>query len=127
MVVPGGPTASGSSEADAARWVRVEPAAVTFAVERKESVIAAAWRAGLHWPTTCWGQAECGVCAMEVVEGAELLSPVGPAEASRLRALPRRDGAGRRLACQAKMVGPGTVTVRKPGVRMRPTEGSPPA
>jgi 2Fe-2S ferredoxin len=127
MAAPGGQTASGSAEADGARWVRVEPAAVTFAVEARESVIAAAWRAGLQWPTTCWGQAECGVCAMEVLEGVELLSPVGPAEAGRLRALPRRDGAGRRLACQAKVVGPGTVTVRKPGVRTRAPDGSPPA
>jgi 2Fe-2S ferredoxin len=125
MAAPGGPTASGSAEADAARWVRVEPAAVTFPINPQESVIAAAWRAGFHWPTTCWGQAECGVCAMEVLEGVELLNPVGPAEASRLRALPRRDGAGRRLACQAKVVGPGTLTVRKPGVRTRATEGSP--
>jgi 2Fe-2S ferredoxin len=127
MADPGHPTASGPAEPVAARRVRVEPAAVTFAIEPQESVIAAAWRAGFQWPTTCWGQAECGVCAMEVLEGVELLSPVGPAEARRLRALPRRDGAGRRLACQAQVVGPGTVTVRKPGVRTRSAESSPSA
>jgi ferredoxin, 2Fe-2S len=126
MAAPGGPTAPASSDVDAARWVRVEPASLTFAIGAQESVIAAAWRAGFHWPTTCWGQAECGVCAMEVLEGVELLSPVGPAEASRLRALPRRGG-GHRLACQARVVGPGTVTVRKPGVRTRSAEGSPSA
>jgi 2Fe-2S ferredoxin len=99
--------------------VLVEPAGSGFEVGPTESVIAAAWRAGLQWPTTCWGQAECGVCAMEVLEGGEILSPIGPVEAARLRTLPRREGGGRRLACQARLAGPGTVTVRKPGVRAR--------
>jgi ferredoxin, 2Fe-2S len=105
--------------------VRVEPAGVEFDVRPKESVIAAAWRAGFQWPTTCWGQAECGVCAMEILEGAELLDPTGKVESDRLRSLPRREGGGRRLACQTRVVGAGTVTVRKPGVRVRAEEGSP--
>jgi 2Fe-2S ferredoxin len=123
MVGPISPTGSGAAEAaaenDPTRWVMVEPAGARFDVSPPESVIQAAWRAGYQWPTTCWGQAECGVCAMEVLEGGEILSPVGAAETARLRALPRREGGGRRLACQATLVGPGTVTVRKPGVRVR--------
>jgi len=106
--------------------VLVEPVGATFEVGPKESVMQAAWRAGFQWPTTCWGQAECGVCAMEVLAGGEILSAVGPAEATRLRALPRRDGGTRRLACQARLAGPGTVTVRKPGVRARADEAAPP-
>jgi 2Fe-2S ferredoxin len=108
-------------------FVRVEPADVEFDVRTGESVIAAAWRAGYQWPTTCWGQAECGVCAMEILEGIELLDPIDKIEADRLRSLPRRDGGKRRLACQTRVVGAGTVTVRKPGVRERAAEGSPPA
>jgi 2Fe-2S ferredoxin len=105
--------------------VLVTPGDLRFEVRPTESVIQAAWRAGYQWPTTCWGQAECGVCAMEVLEGGELLSPAGTVEAARLRSLPRRDGS-RRLACQARLVGSGTVTVRKPGVRER-SAGAPPA
>lgn len=102
----------------AARTVTVEPAGVTFEVRPGQSVIQAAWQAGYHWPTTCWGQAECGACAMEVVAGSERLSPVGAAEALRLRALGRR-GTGRRLACQAHCALEGPVVVKKPGVRPR--------
>jgi 2Fe-2S ferredoxin len=100
----------------------VEPLGVEFDVRPSESVIQAAWRAGYQWPTTCWGQAECGVCSMEIVEGVELLGPAEKLESNRLRSLPRQGG-GRRLACQTRMVADGSVTVRKPGVRARPAEG----
>jgi 2Fe-2S ferredoxin len=108
------------------KTVRVEPAGVEFDVRPGEAVIQAAWRAGYQWPTTCWGQADCGVCAMEILEGVELLSPAEKLEADRLRSLPRREGGGRRLACQTRIVADGRVTVRKPGVRVRATEGTPP-
>jgi ferredoxin, 2Fe-2S len=115
------------SASRAAGSVRVEPAGVEFEVRQGESVISAAWRAGYQWPTTCWGQAECGVCAMEILEGVELLDAAGKLESDRLRSLPRREGGGRRLACQTRLVGKGTVTVRKPGVRLRAAEGDPSA
>jgi ferredoxin, 2Fe-2S len=117
MVDPIGPA---GGEGGGARWVLVESLGARFDVGPTESVIAAAWRAGNQWPTTCWGQAECGICAMEVLDGGEILSAIGPVEAARLRSLPRREGGVRRLACQATLRGPGTVTVRKPGVRPRP-------
>ncbi len=87
----------------------------------------AALRAGYQWPTTCWGQAECGACAMEILEGKELLSTPEPLEVARLRSLPLRNGSGRRLACQARVDLVGTITVRKPGVRQRATEAPPPS
>ncbi len=107
--------------------VHVEPGGADFDMRPGESFMQAALRAGYQWPTTCWGQAECGACAMEVLEGKELLSAPEPLEVARLRALPLRNGAGRRLACQARIEVVGTVTVRKPGVRLRATEGSPPS
>ncbi len=116
-----------ASPAQPKNEVYVEPGGAHFDVRPGESFIQAAWRAGYQWPTTCWGQAECGACAMEVLEGSELLSTVEPMENARLRSLPLRNGAGRRLACQARLVAVGTVTVRKPGVRLRTTEGSPPS
>jgi len=107
--------------------VCVEPGGAHFDVRPGESFMQAAWRAGYQWPTTCWGQAECGACAMEILKGKELLSATEPLEAARLRSLPLRSAAGRRLACQARIDVVGTVTVRKPGVRLRATETSPPA
>jgi 2Fe-2S ferredoxin len=97
--------------------VFVEPGGQQFEVGSGESVIQAAWRARLKWPTTCWGQAECRACVMEVLGGRELLSDVQEKEAAQLRQLPRRQSRNRRLACQARVVGEGTVTVRKIGVR----------
>ncbi len=88
-----------------------------FEVKPGETVIQAAWRSGYRWPTTCWGQADCGACAMEVIEGDERLSAPEPIEQARLRTLPRRPGPPRRLACQTRLVRTGTITVRKPGVK----------
>jgi 2Fe-2S ferredoxin len=105
--------------------VHVDPNGAKFDVRPGESVIQAAWRAGYQWPTTCWGQAECGVCAMEILEGQEFLVPAEKVEESRLRSLPRRDGGHRRLACQTRVIKKGIVTVRKPGVRLREPEASP--
>jgi 2Fe-2S ferredoxin len=107
--------------------VSVEPGGARFDVRPGESVIQAAWRAGYQWPTTCWGQAECGVCAMEILEGREFLVAPDKVEEARLRSLPRRDGGNRRLACQTRVVGGGSLTVRKPGVRLRATEAPPPS
>jgi 2Fe-2S ferredoxin len=106
--------------------VHVEPGGAQFDVGPGESVIQAAWRAGYQWPTTCWGQAECGVCAMEILEGFEFLVPADKVEEARLRSLPRRDGGSRRLACQTRVIG-GNLTVRKPGVRLRAAEAPPPS
>jgi 2Fe-2S ferredoxin len=119
MVAPASGPPSDGTPIDKPRQVVVEPGGARFDVRPKESVIQAAWRSGYQWPTTCWGQAECGVCAMEVLEGSELLCAAEPKEAARLRSLPRRQSAGRRLACQARFALDGTITVRKPGVRTR--------
>ena len=108
-----------SSGNEQASQVHVEPGGAHFDVDPKESVIQAAWRAGYQWPSTCWGQAECGVCVMEILKGMELLNPVTKAEATRLRALSRHNAEACRLACQARVVGNGNVIVRKPGVRPR--------
>jgi ferredoxin, 2Fe-2S len=116
-----------TSPAQPGSEVYVEPGGAHFDVRPGESFIQAAWRAGYQWPTTCWGQAECGACAMEVLDGSERLSATEPLEAARLRALPRRGGTTRRLACQAQIALAGTVTVHKPGVRLRATEATPPA
>lgn len=58
----------------------------------------------------CGGMCSCGTCRVEVVDGADLLSPALPNERMVLGA--ERDAAGDRLACQARVLGP--VVVRVP-------------
>jgi 2Fe-2S ferredoxin len=99
--------------------VRVEPAGLQIEVDPGETVIEAAWRHGLHWPTICFGQAQCMACHLRVLEGAEHLSPLGAEERhalrSRLRGGRRADISGLRLACRAEATG--DVVVQKKGVR----------
>ena len=58
---------------------------------------------------------------------AEFLVPADKVEEARLRSLPRRAGGSRRLACQTRLLRGGNLTVRKPGVRLRLVEASPPS
>jgi len=99
--------------------VRVLPLGATFEAREGASIMAAAQAAGYYWPTTCGGEARCTTCACEVLAGAAALSEMGRAER---RALVAERGeavlaTSVRLACQARVVGPGEVTVRKAGVR----------
>ncbi len=98
--------------------VRVEPAGLDVEVGEGQSVMAAAERQGIFWPTACHGLAECQTCFFEVVGGEEHLEPPGPVEEAALRLFTGRSWHGGkiiRLACQTRVNGP--VTVRKPGVR----------
>ena len=60
--------------------VHVEPIGVDLELAPGETIIEAAWRYGYHWPTVCYGQAECTVCHVEVQSGAEHLTPVDDEE-----------------------------------------------
>lgn len=64
--------------------------------------------------TSCGGQAACGLCRLEVLEGMDHLRPVAPREVEHLgNLLVQR---GWRLACQARLVVDGDVRVRVPPV-----------
>lgn len=105
-------------------FVRVDPLGVLVEVRTNESLLDAAWRHGLDWPTLCYGQAECGVCRVEVVSGESNIVPAADAEHHALRALvaPTQLGHGARLACRM-MVKPTSdcdrseIIVWKRGVR----------
>lgn len=99
--------------------VRVEPKGLVVDVRGGESLLAAAERSGLRWPTVCHGQADCTACYVEVVEGDDLLGPVGAPEADALARLPERrihPGRRYRLACQVAPTGDAVVAKR--GVRV---------
>lgn len=95
--------------------VRVEPSGVEFDVEPKESVAEAAWRQNVTWPTKCFGQAECMVCFVTVVDGELSAIPADDEELFALRTkAPRRLRTPlTRLACRLRVTGPGLVLEKK--------------
>jgi 2Fe-2S ferredoxin len=97
--------------------VRVEPAGIDLDVHEGEPIMAAASRLGYWWPTVCGGQAECGVCALEVMAAGGELPVPSTLEAERLATLPERrlrPESEFRLACQLRAVN--GLVVRKRGV-----------
>jgi 2Fe-2S ferredoxin len=100
--------------------VRVEPSGIEFEALADESIMAAAVRHGLSWPTLCQGMATCSVCVIEIREGPDAFCAMSRTERGTLESsfptLERR-GFPLRLACQARIVGPDGVVVFKRGVR----------
>jgi len=100
--------------------VRVEPSGIELDVHTNETVMGAATRSGFRWPTVCGGQADCGVCALEVVDAPAPLPPPSALEQARLDSLPetrRYPERHYRLACQLRPPGGAEVlVVRKLGV-----------
>ena len=95
--------------------VRVLPAGVEFEVRPGESVAEAAWRQGVTWPTKCWGQAECMVCFVRMVDGELSTTPPSDEELHEMRTrLPKRLRSPlTRLACRMKVTGEGVVLEKK--------------
>jgi len=97
--------------------VRVEPSGITLELHDGETVMAGARRVGYRWPTICGGLADCGACALEVLEGGAALPTPTTIESVRLDVLvERRRSPDRvyRLACQ--LAPTADVVVRKTGV-----------
>jgi 2Fe-2S ferredoxin len=99
--------------------VRILPIDVEFEAPPDAALMASAQAAGLYWPTTCGGEGRCTTCACEVEAGAESLTGMGRSER---RTLVEERGehvleTAVRLACQARVGGPGPIIVRKAGVR----------
>ena len=98
--------------------VTVMPGNFEIDVEPGEALAQAAWRQGYEWPTTCWGELQCTVCAAVLLHGEEA---VEPAEAQELAAISERmphfrRKPGTRLACRLKVKGDGVV-VEKHGLQ----------
>jgi ferredoxin, 2Fe-2S len=95
--------------------VRVEPDGHEITVEKGESLIEAAWRQGYRWPTTCFGQAQCTACRVEIVAGSENVDPPEGDEADALATIGRRRSRSVRLACRLRPAG--DMVVVKHGVQ----------
>jgi 2Fe-2S ferredoxin len=96
--------------------VRLEPLGMTVPVRRgQETLMHAARRAGLRWPTVCHGSGICSVCFVRVIETAEPLPEIGNHEWATLQRLPPHlKGEDVRLACQLFVTAP--MTVRRGGI-----------
>jgi 2Fe-2S ferredoxin len=99
--------------------VHVLPLDVVIDVDDGATVMGAAQALGYYWPTTCGGEGRCTTCACEIVDHAEALSVMGRSERNSL--VDERGesvlATGVRLACQVRVHGDATVTIRKFGVR----------
>ena len=95
--------------------ITMKPADAVIGVGPGESVLTAAFREGYRWPSVCGGEAMCGTCFVKVEEGAEHISPIGDAEAFRLKFIGRANDPTIRLACQMHLSG--DVVAFKRGVR----------
>jgi 2Fe-2S ferredoxin len=100
------------------RTVTIRPSGIELPVDDGETVAEAAWRQGYTWPTTCFGQAECTICWVTVLEGADRVSTVEADEAEALQSVlaPQLFSDDVRLACRLSVVGDGVV-LQKKGVR----------
>jgi ferredoxin, 2Fe-2S len=95
--------------------VDVAPSGLQFPVAPEETVMDAAHRAGLHWPTVCGGNANCGVCMSTVLAGDEYCAPIGAEERETLARVARGAVGANRLVCRLTVNGP--VHLRRRGVR----------
>jgi len=100
--------------------VIVTPDNLEIDVSCDETLMSAAQRQGFHWPTVCWGQAECMVCAVKVTAGVEstIMAAADEKKAIRERVPKMMQSPSTRLACRLRVNGDG-VLVEKPGVRRR--------
>lgn len=105
--------------------IRVEPSGLQFFARHGESVMSAALRNGVSWPSACDRVGDCRACVLWVpVDESENLSSIGTWEQSNLDAGRLRADVDRRqprLACQAEVLGDVKVTRR--GVRRDESAG----
>lgn len=98
--------------------IRIEPSGLELLAFEGETVMEAALRHGLAWPTVCGGNGTCRTCYLVVVRGGEHFLPAGPGEAQAITEINGsfgQRGGSVRLACQAHVAG--DVVVSKLGVR----------
>ena len=106
--------------------VTVEPAGFAFTVQPGETILDAARRLNVRWPTVCMGSGICLTCFFLVSAGIEYLSPQTEIEQQRQMDFVRRRHRDAppdrvRLGCQTKILG--DIAVYCKAARPAPGEG----
>ena len=96
--------------ADIRVTVQTKAGEFTVRVPPRSNLLQSLLAAGLPYRWGC-AQATCGKCQCQVLEGAENLQRPTVNEPARLSQT--LVGLGFRLACQAKVLGPGDVVIRQ--------------
>jgi 2Fe-2S ferredoxin len=99
--------------------VTVEPRGVVVDLEDGETILAAARRQGINWPSLCGGEADCTTCSVKIVEGLDRLPAPESMEIEALMEKQRVEAGEIRLACQ--LVPAGDITVHKRAIKHPPT------
>ncbi|MGH9001330.1 MAG: 2Fe-2S iron-sulfur cluster-binding protein [Acidimicrobiia bacterium] len=95
--------------------IRVLPGDLSVEVAEGETLMAAAERAGLRWPTVCGGDGSCQTCFVEAREGDVTVPPPAGTETEGLAVLAERMPFANgtvRLACQFRPTADATVWKR---------------
>ena len=92
------------------------PQGVTVECADGESVFEVGQRHGIPINTSCVGQANCGLCRVKIIEGAEFLPPFNEDEKKHLGNVYHATRV--RLSCQSRVTG-GDVTVEVPEKRKK--------
>jgi 2Fe-2S ferredoxin len=104
--------------------VTVEPLGVEFDTRPDETLMEAAHRAGLYWPTVCGGNGYCNRCFIQTDPESPAFSPLGQEEREELERVRWRITyrPGERLACRVRILA--DVTVTKRGVAVAAESGT---
>ncbi|MBS7609811.1 DUF4445 domain-containing protein [Candidatus Bathyarchaeota archaeon] len=81
----------------------VEPLGMRISAPRETTILNALSRFGIGLPSICGGLGICGKCVVTILEGFENLNPTTEPERRHLSQKAIREG--RRLACQARLLG----------------------
>lgn len=72
--------------------------------DAEDTLLEAALEADIPLPHACGGDASCSTCAVEILSGAERLSPMEPLEQETLGKLLPARAPSTRLSCQARIL-----------------------
>jgi ferredoxin, 2Fe-2S len=93
--------------------VVIQPAGITLHLQPGESILEAAQRTGLFWPSTCNGDVDCGQCWTEVIAGEHCIAPVDAAEQAVLDGGAKAGRPEIRLACCVRPTASGVEVVKR--------------
>lgn len=105
-------------EQDEPVTVHVLPAKIDIIIAPSQPIMRAAQAQGIRWPNACNGQAQCGLCVIEVLQGDLAMTQPSLRESQMLARIPHKPRLGgiMRLACQLSPTA--GLVVHKMGVRL---------